>query len=172
MKIILVLLGSLFFISCQQKKQEQPLNEEEVKEHMIHANQILIHKESEDIRDFIKRHGWNMQESGTGLRYEIYQEGKGDRPAQNSLVSVAYSLYLLDGTFCYQADSLKPLTFMLGKAQQPRGLEEGIGMMKEGGKARLVIPAHLGFGLAGDENKIPGGSVLVYEVTLVKINHD
>src|SRR5436190_15758454 len=111
MKNIVFLLCSLLFFSCQQKKQEQPLNEEEVKEHMISANQILVHKEAEDIRDFIKRHGWKMQESGTGLHYEIYKAGNGALPKANSTVSVAYTLYLLDGTFCYQADSLKPLTF-------------------------------------------------------------
>jgi len=173
MKLPVLLLVTFVFFSCQQKSQEQPvMSEEEVKEHMMNANQILVHREAEDIGDFIRRHGWNMQVSGTGLRYELYKEGKGARPAKNSIVSLAYSLYLLDGTFCYRTDSIKPLRFMLGKAQQPHGLEEGVAMMKEGGKARLVVPAHLGYGATGDEQKIPGNSALVYDLTLLKVNNE
>ena len=148
------------------------LNEQEVKEHLMNANQLLVHKEAVDISEFIKRHHWSMQQSGTGLRFEIYKAGRGEKPAPNSIVSLAYSVYLLDGTFCYEADSLKPLTFMLGKAQQPGGLEEGLLMMQAGSKARLVVPSHLGYGAAGDENKIPRSSALVYDVTLLKISHD
>ena len=40
--------------------------------------------------------------------------------------------------------------------------------MKEGDKARFVIPSHLAYGMQGDGNKIPGNSPLYYDVTLLK----
>jgi FKBP-type peptidyl-prolyl cis-trans isomerase len=75
-------------------------------------------------------------------------------------------VWLLDGTFCYEQDSLHPVTFMPGKGQQPRGLEEGLLMMQVGSRARLVLPAHLAFGTAGDGRKIPGNAALYYDVQL------
>jgi len=82
-------------------------------------------------------------------------------------MSAAYRVWLLNGTLCYETDSLHPVTFLPGKGQQPRGLEEGLAMLKEDGRARLVLPAHLAFGTAGDGKKIPGNAALYYDVHLL-----
>jgi len=172
MKVAVFLFGIILLVACRSNQQPPAMNEEEVKQHMMQANRILVSREAEDIREFITRHGWHMQQSGSGLHYEVYRKGSGPKAEPGSIVSVSYSLHLLDGTFCYEAALNKPLTFMLGKSEQPRGLEEGILQMQVGSEARLIVPAHLGYGAIGDDNKIPGNSALVYQVTLVKIDHE
>jgi FKBP-type peptidyl-prolyl cis-trans isomerase len=172
MKVAVFLFGIMLLYACRSNQQPPVLSEEEVKEHMMQANRILVNREADDIREYITRHGWHMQKSGTGLNCEVYEHGNGPKAEPGNIVSIVYTLHLIDGTFCYEADANKPLTFMLGKSQQPRGLEEGILQMAVGSKARLVVPAHLGYGTIGDDNKVPGNSALVYNVTLVKIDHE
>ena len=166
------LLVGLFIGSCHHEQQQQMVSQDSLKEHLIKANKISIENESKLIDDFISRHQWKMTLTGTGLRYEIYshENGKGKKAENEKQVTIAYTLYFADGTLCYPADAGKPITFILGHGQQPHGLEEGILFMHEGDRARLVVPAHLGYGMTGDDDKIPGRSILYYEVTLLKVN--
>jgi FKBP-type peptidyl-prolyl cis-trans isomerase FkpA len=157
--------------SCHHSTQEKQLSDAEIKDRMANVNKIIVHDESKDIEEFIKRHQWKMESTGTGLRYQIYESGKGIKPVANDTVSISYSLYLLDGTLCYTVDEGKPMRFILGKGAQINGLEEGLQLMHEGDKARLVIPSHLAYGINGDGDKIPAGSALYYDVKLIAVNH-
>ena len=157
--------------SCHHETEEKKLSDEEIKQRMANVNKIIVHDESKDIDEFISRHQWKMQSTGTGLRYDIYEKGSGRMPIANDTVRIAYSLYLTDGTLCYSADERKPLRFVLGKGAQISGLEEGLQLMHEGDKARLVIPSHLAYGIQGDGDKIPAGSALYYDVKLLSVNH-
>jgi peptidylprolyl isomerase len=67
-------------------------------------------------------------------------------------------------------DRGQPFVFPLGEGRVIRGWDEGVASMKVGGKRRIVIPAHLGYGDRGAGRVIPPGATLVFEVELVGIN--
>ena len=50
-----------------------------------------------------------------------------------------------------------------------KGWQEGLQLMKEGGKATLVIPSELGYGDQGSGETIPPGATLKFEVELFKV---
>lgn len=50
---------------------------EDYRDQLINVNKKMVRSEDELIDDFIGRYGWNMNKTGTGLRYMIYSEGKG-----------------------------------------------------------------------------------------------
>ena len=141
-----------------------------MKEALINNNRKGMQDESADIEAFAKRRNWDMEATGTGLRYQIYKQGTGNAtPKKGDFVSVAFMVYLLDGTLCYKYDSDKPYLFQVSKSKVARGLEEGVMKMRVGDKARLLCPKHLGYGLVGDDKKIPANSILFYDVELLSI---
>ena len=62
-------------------------------------------------------------------------------------VSVHYEGKLIDGTkFDSSYDRGKPIDFPLGQGRVIPGWEEGIALLKVGGKATLIIPPNLAYG--------------------------
>lgn len=106
-------------------------------------------------------------ETESGLQYRIEVEGDGAAPQGKDTVTVNYEGKLLDGTkFDSSYDREEPAEFPLNAVI--KGWSEGLTYLKEGGKATLYIPAALGYGERGNQ-MIPGNSVLVFEVELIKV---
>jgi peptidylprolyl isomerase len=104
----------------------------------------------------------------SGLRYVEIVEGTGRAPAKGDTVSVHYTGWLEDGKkFDSSHDRRQPLEFALGRGQVIAGWDEGLSTMKVGGKRKLIIPAHLGYGDRGAGGVIPPRATLVFEVELL-----
>ena len=104
----------------------------------------------------------------SGLQYIETEAGTGPQAQAGDKVAVHYTGTLADGTkFDSSLDRGKPFEFVLGNGAVIAGWDEGIALMKEGGKATLVIPPVLGYGGGGIPGVIPGDATLVFEVELV-----
>ena len=168
----------LFIVACfliegcsgSREDGHQAGSNDTLKEHLIAANKIMIDNESSRIADFIKRHQWKMDSTGTGVRYWIYAKGTGVTPEVNAKVKIKYKLFLLDGTQVYQSEDGKPIEFTLGRGENTAGLEEALMVMHIGEKAWVIVPKYLGYGMTGDGKKIPGNSTLLYDVELISVN--
>ena len=62
-----------------------------------------------------------------------------------------------------------PLQFRLGVGQVISGWDTGVQGMKVGGRRRLVIPPHLGYGDRGAGGVIKPGETLIFVVDLVDV---
>ena len=102
------------------------------------------------------------------MAYKILKAGSGNFPKPTDVVEVHYHGTLIDGTvFDSSVDRKRKVSFPLNRVI--KGWTEGLQLIKEGGKIKLVIPAELGYGEHGAPPKIPGGSTLVFEVELFTI---
>ena len=110
----------------------------------------------------------NPVTSGSGLTYYDLKVGDGATPTPTSDVRVHYTGWLLNGSkFDSSVDRNEPFEFKLTGGVID-GWLEGVRTMKVGGKRKLIIPPHLGYGQQS-KPKIPPGSTLVSDVELLDI---
>ncbi|AVI52394.1 peptidylprolyl isomerase [Pukyongia salina] len=111
-----------------------------------------------------------FQQTESGLRYQIIQEGKGERPDAGQTVAVHYKGMFPDGTeFDNSFKRGNPIEFPVGTGQVISGWDEGIQLLKVGDKARFVIPSHLAYGSRGAGGVIPPNATLVFDVELMDV---
>jgi FKBP-type peptidyl-prolyl cis-trans isomerase len=174
MKYLFFSTITLFFFqfeSCEHhSKNVSQLSEKQIQESLIKANQKLSKNEIADIEAYILRNDLKMEKSGTGLRYFIYGEGKGDFAKSGMKAKVNFKISLLNGRVCYSSDSTGFEQFVVDNDQVESGLHEGIKRMKVGNKAKFILPSHLAHGLIGDEDKIPARAPIIYEIELLELN--
>ncbi len=111
------------------------------------------------------------QTTGSGLK--IFIEKAGDGPAMKTGDNITFHTtgYLLNGTKFWSSydGAAQPLAMPIGVGKLIPGMEEGIMMLKQGGKAKLIIPPNLGYGDAGSPPVIPPKAWLVFDVEVIKV---
>ncbi|MFT5749025.1 MAG: FKBP-type peptidyl-prolyl cis-trans isomerase FkpA [Ancylomarina sp.] len=122
-------------------------------------------KNEQEITTYITDNDLVAQKTDSGLYYIIEEQGTGDQPTASSNVTVAYKGYLINNGRPF--DQSEGYTIDLQRVIQ--GWTEGIPYFKEGGKGKLLIPSHLAYG-PEYFNNIPGGSTLVFDIHLIKVN--
>jgi FKBP-type peptidyl-prolyl cis-trans isomerase FkpA/FKBP-type peptidyl-prolyl cis-trans isomerase FklB len=81
---------------------------------------------------------------------------------------VHYHGTLIDGTvFDSSVQRGEPIKFPLRNVI--KGWQEGVSMMKVGGKATLVVPAEIAYGSQGAPPMIAPGATLVFDVELLEV---
>lgn len=171
-KLSLLLFISVILISCHNKKDavvEKQLSQQEIKERLLEINQASIQVENKQIDTLVTKSGWNMTETGTGLRYQILEKGNGPIATSGKIASLEYEVKLISGEVIYSSDKTGPKEFRIGKGGVESGLEEGILLLRVGDKARLIMPSYLAEGLAGDQDKIPPKATLIYTIKLIEL---
>ncbi len=164
----IVFFSCLFLFSCEEVKQKKVPVWNNQKS--IEMNKFLSKEEDLAIRLFLKnRTDLKIEESGTGLRFALLKQGKGDVIQTNQDANVEYSVKLLDGTVCYQTENDKLDVFRVDKSEMESGIHEGIKKMRKGDKALFIFPSHLAHGLIGNLGKIPPLSPLMIEIELIDI---
>ena len=114
------------------------------------------------LEKFLKEDG--VQQTESGLAYQIIEPGSDKKAVSDQdTVWVDYKGTLIDGTVFDQSEDIN---FTLNRVIS--GWSEGLKLIGEGGKVKLVIPGELAYGERGNRGIEPN-STLVFDVTLNKV---
>lgn len=173
-------LLSAALLSCNNLKvQDPPPPFDIAAQYKIDSQLIVDYIEEYQIED--------VQYTESGLAYTILEEGEGPYPQKNDLVSVHYTISLLDSTVIattYEDVAIKYDLYDSAGVYTPqavnvggdfffggypvRGPKEGTALMKLNDRFLFLMPSKLVFGTLSFKN-LPANSVLVWEQKMVNI---
>ena len=156
----------LILIACGDSQPPTP-TDAEIQAQLLEMNQEKSKEESTLIQKFIAEKKWAMTHNGGGLYYEITEKGRGVQVENGMTVAIAFKVFLLDGTECYETMAADPVRFKVGKDHVESGLHQLMPLLHKGDRVRVVLPSVLAFGFTGDKKKIPGDTPLHYEIVVL-----
>jgi FKBP-type peptidyl-prolyl cis-trans isomerase len=160
------------FLSCdnvKNRKDSPVIDEKQLELSLEEMNRKMLQYESELIDNYVEKNNLNVIKTGTGLRYQLVEEGDGDLIKKGDIVTLQYELRLLSGELLYSSDNEGNKTFLVSRGGVESGLEEAVLKFRMNSEAILILPPHLAHGLIGDGNRIPPKAILVYSIKVVDI---
>ncbi len=183
-----ILFSILFFaLSCSPSPSEQdaemenelptpPVDEDALTlrmiQYLITSPKTEAERQQNQIVNYALDQLWDLKLTPSGLFYQILEEGEGAALQWGDRVKVDYEGRFLNGDIfdsSYQRG--QPITFYIGN--MVHGWNEGLQLLKPGAKARLVLPAKLGYGDKGLKNAkgkylVPPEQVLIFELEVLE----
>jgi peptidylprolyl isomerase len=125
-------------------------------------------QEKEEIQNYLgENSNLNFVRQSSGLYYCEILAGTGIFPVRTDSAYVKYTGMFLNGTiFDSNVASGKLYGFIVG--QNITGFDEGVSLMKPGGKSKLLIPSKLAYGAMGTYG-ISGYTPLLFDIELIKV---
>ena len=149
---------------------EYEAEQKSIKEKEDADNAKRLKEEPKRIAKYIKDNNITEKPQPSGLYYIEKQAGDGDSVQDGDLVAVHYSIYNLDNQLIESSyDYGQPLPFVYGGDQMIAGIEEAVGYMRVGGKARIIVPSRLGFGDITIDESLPANTPLVIDLEFVDL---
>lgn len=122
------------------------------------------------LAEYLEQNNIDIEPRPSGLYVDILEKGSGRLPQTGDILRLHFSIELLDGMKLYSTyDRNEPMDVEYGTQFDTEGFSEGIGYLREGGKARLILPSHLAFDSVGIDQVLPPFTPLIYEVELTAI---
>lgn len=170
--IVIYMVIVFLFLSCdnvKNRKDNPVIDEKQLELSLEEMNRKMLQYESELIDNYVEKNNLNVIKTGTGLRYQLVEEGDGDFIKKGDIVTLQYELRLLSGELLYSSDNDGNKTFLVSRGGVESGLEEAVLKFRMNSEAILILPPHLAHGLIGDGNRIPPKAILVYSIKVVDI---
>ena len=153
-------------LELKQERHQNP------RENNIEAHRDFLQKEIESIEAYIEDRDLDLKRNGTGIYYSIDStEARGPMAKEGDLVYYYFSISMLNGSQLYQSDSSKAASLLIDREDAEIGLHDALKLMRVGDKGFFILPSHRAFGVAGDQNKVPPFTALVYKLEVLEIQN-
>ncbi len=169
-----------FFVGDSMVKMDVKLHKILDKEHyveeLVKYGKLIEDRDIEEqrkLRTYLDTTKINYVALKNGMYYCSFQQGAGEKIKAGDSLKINYTGYFLSGRkFESTRDRNQPMEFTYGdQGQVIKGIETAISLMKQGEKAKFIIPSQLAYGMAGSSTGIiPPYTTVIYEIELLKLN--
>lgn len=132
------------------------------------SNVTASASEIANLQGYLGAYNITATQHPSGFFYKISQTGSGSAVVNLcSDITIKYMGTLTNGTVFDQTTGNETRTFELGKLIT--GWQNGIPLIRSGGKITLYIPPSLGYG-NNPVGIIPANSILIFEIELINVS--
>ncbi len=172
--LYLVFLMMVLMLACGPSGKDEDKKEKHsrkgLEEALIEANKSAVEAEREMIHNYARRYRWPLKKA-KGVYYAIYEEGDGQSIQMGDEVLFRYSLKLINGSEIQTRRH--PESLIIGKGGDVvSGLHRAMQLLSKGDRAKVIVPSHLAYGLAGDQDKIPSKATLIYDIQVLDVRRE
>jgi len=122
------------------------------------------------LSEYIRKEGINQKPFPSGLILVELEKGKGKSINRNSKLSISYKGTFVNGLeFSSSERDGEPLKLDMSKDKLIEGWIEALLLMKQGSKAKLIIPSKLAYGANGLKHLVAPFTSLVFEITVLSV---
>jgi FKBP-type peptidyl-prolyl cis-trans isomerase len=138
-------------------------------EQLIKDNQDALKEEERQIDRYVRRSGLPFQRSPRGVRYVILRDAPGPTIRPEQWATLHYRMELLNGDTAYSTAEQGAESFKVEHDDVESGLHEAVQLLSPGDSAVFILPSFRAHGIAGDRDRIPMRSSVVYRVGVAKV---
>jgi len=123
--------------------------------------------EQQAVKHYLDSLGITANLHSRGFYYKIDITGTGSIPGECTPITVAYTGHLTDGTIFDQQNS-----FATQLSNLIDGWQQGVPLIRKGGRIWLYIPPSLGYGgqaISTNTGSIPAFSILIFDIHLLDV---
>ncbi len=135
----------------------------QMREIVINANRHVAHSEEQQIASYLERRGWHADTLQGGVRVVETRAGLGSGIMPDDTLHIKYRLETIGGDIVYTE---RTETVVAGRQQPTAGLDAALARLHRGSEATVLVPSALGYGVAGDGDRIASRMVLVYKLKI------
>lgn len=144
------------------------LTDEEFNKELEAEKQVLKDKEQEILNAYLKENNITTKPQTSGLYFIPVREGKGPRPDTGDMCRIYLEVKEINGNVLYSNFNQTPIDVEYGKQFDTKGLMQGLGMLKTGGRAKMIVPSPIGVGETGKE-VVNAFTTILYDVELIDL---
>jgi len=148
------------------------LTPEDIQVEENRIDRMKIKNELSLLQDYLNLHEIDATPQANGLYYIETKKGTGPQPKPGDSVTVHYEGKFINNQPFDSSIGNDPFTFKYGDSIFFTGWTQGIGMMKKGGTATLIIPSSLGYGKFGAGYVVPPYSTLIFDIYLIDVKRN
>jgi FKBP-type peptidyl-prolyl cis-trans isomerase FkpA len=129
-------------------------------------------EENSNIENYLNNRHLDIDPTYNDLYFVTLKQGYGEKVKIGKHVYVHYEGRFLNGKFLESTlERHEPVDYIYGQELfVVKGMDQAIGMMREGEKALIILPSELAFGASGaGDGIVPPFSTLIYELEIIKV---